>query len=86
MASKRQYSPVALIMQRGLAFGTYLQDGIEAVKKYYPLAVDFVLEHSDKSLKAVNNIITAQLNAEKAASGDSKLATVHTSQMAPLAQ
>ena len=55
-------SKVAAIIQCRSAFSLYLRKGLEEVEKRYPDSVEFVKQHSNKSLLEVTNILTEQLN------------------------
>lgn len=55
-------SKEALILQNRSAFVAYLTKGMEAVQQFYPESVEFVKQHSDKSLLVVTEILTKQLN------------------------
>jgi len=55
-------SKEAFIIQCRSAFSLYLRKGLTEVEKRYPESVEFVKQHSNKSLLEVTNILTEQLN------------------------
>jgi hypothetical protein len=62
MLTQFRPSREAFIIQCRSAFSLYLRKGLEEVEKRYPESVEFVKQHSNKSLLEVTNILTEQLN------------------------
>ena len=62
MLTQFRPSKEAAIIQCRSAFSLYLRKGLAGVEKRCPDAVEFVKQHSNKSLLEVTNILTEQLN------------------------